>query len=269
MVSVIDTAANRVVENIVTTAPAWLLKNPRQYTGSGPNSLALSPDEKTLYVTNGGSNAVAVVQLGHPSWVTALLPTGWYPNGVAVSADNRFLYVVNGKTAAGPNPDRGLRKAQNEYILQLEKAGLLTLPLPDKATMQKLTRAVAANNNLVGKANPDDVRVMGELHQRIKHVIYIIKENRTYDQVLGDLGKGNGDAALAESGRQLRLTSMRLRVTSLIWITFITLAMDGPGAHPGVNRTSVRRRLCLITRAVGPIMSMKARIVILTSAWLR
>ena len=71
-VSVIDTAANRVLENIITTAPPWLVKNPRQYTGSGPNSLALSPDEKTLYVTNGGSNAVAVVQLGHPSSVTAL-----------------------------------------------------------------------------------------------------------------------------------------------------------------------------------------------------
>ena len=217
-VSVIDTTANRVVENIVTTAPAWLLKNPRQYTGSGPNSLALSPDEKTLYVTNGGSNAVAVVQLGHPSSVTALLPAGWYPNAVAASADNCFLYVVNSKTAAGPNPDRGLRKkktgvtlpgpallgqAQNEYILQLEKAGLLTLPLPDKATMQKLTRVVAANNNLVGKPNPEDVRVMAELRQRIKHVIYIIKENRTYDQVLGDLGKGNGDPALAEFGQAI------------------------------------------------------------------
>jgi YVTN family beta-propeller protein len=217
-VSVIDTAANRVLENIITTAPPWLVKNPRQYTGSGPNSLALSPDEKTLYVTNGGSNAVAVVQLGHPSSVTALLPTGWYPNAVAVSADNRFLYVVNSKTAAGPNPDRGLRKkktgvalpgpallgqAQNEYILQLEKAGLLAMPLPDKAIMQKLTRVVAANNNLIGKPNPEDVRMMGELHQRIKHVIYIIKENRTYDQVLGDLGKGNGDAALAEFGQAI------------------------------------------------------------------
>ena len=126
--------------------------------------------------------------------------------------------MVNSKTAAGPNPDRGLRKkktgvalpgpallgqAQNEYILQLEKAGLLAMPLPDKAIMQKLTRVVAANNNLIGKPNPEDVRMMGELHQRIKHVIYIIKENRTYDQVLGDLGKGNGDAALAEFGQAI------------------------------------------------------------------
>jgi YVTN family beta-propeller protein len=214
-IAVIDTATNRILENIVTTAPLWLLKNPRQYTGAGPNSLALSADEKTLYVTNGGSNAVACIRLGSPSVVTGLLPTGWYPNAVTVSPDDKTLYVVNSKTASGPNAEFGLRRkktgatlpgpallgqAQNEYILQLEKAGLLTLPIPADAGLRKLTRVVAANNNLIPQPDPRDQRMMAALRLRIKHVIYIIKENRTYDQVLGDLGRGNGDPKLAEFG---------------------------------------------------------------------
>jgi YVTN family beta-propeller protein len=215
LVSVIDTAAGRIVENIITTAPVWLLAHANRYTGSDPNSLALSPDEKTLYVTNGGSNCVSVIRLGGKSEVLGLLPTGWFPNSVSVSGDNRFLYVANAKTMPGPNAQRGLRKkkegeaqpgpailgeAQNQYILQLEKGSLLTIPVPDASTLRHMTRVVAANNNLTAKSDPHDRRVMAELHARIKHVIYIIKENRTYDQILGDLGRGNGDPSLAEFG---------------------------------------------------------------------
>jgi len=217
-VSVIDTASNKIIQSIVTTAPAWLLAHPAQYTGSDPNSLALSLDEKTLYVTNGGSNCVSVIQLGEHPQVTGLLPTGWFPNSVSVSTDNKFLYVANTKTMPGPNKEFGLREkkagktlpgpailgaAQNEYILQLEKGSLLTIPMPDADTMRHLTRVVAANNNLTAKSDPHDQQVMSELRQRIKHVIYIIKENRTYDQVLGDLGRGNGDPALTEFGEAI------------------------------------------------------------------
>jgi len=218
MVSVIDTASNHVLENIVTTAPAWLLAHPNRYTGSQPNSLALSPDEKTLYVTNGGSNCVSLIRLASHSEVIGLLPTGWFPNAVSVSGDNRYLYIANAKSVPGPNGDRGLRKkkeghlqagpalvgqAQNEYILQLEKGSLLTIPIPDASTLRHMTRVVAANNNLTAKADPHDQQVMAELHQRIKHVIYIIKENRTYDQILGDLGRGNGDPKLAQFGEAI------------------------------------------------------------------
>jgi DNA-binding beta-propeller fold protein YncE len=215
LVSIINTGTNRIVENIVTTVPAWLLSHPAQYTGSGPNSLALSPDEKTLYVTNGGSNCVSVIRLGAHPEVVGLIPTAWFPNSVSVDSGNHYLYVANAKTMPGPNKERGLRKkkqgelqpgpallgeGQNEYILQLEKGSLLTIPLPDAATLNHLTRVVAANNNLTAKADPHDQQVMAELRQRIKHVIYIIKENRTYDQILGDLGRGNGDPSLTEFG---------------------------------------------------------------------
>jgi YVTN family beta-propeller protein len=218
LVSVIDPATNRILENIVTTAPTWLLAHPNQYTGSGPNSLALAPDEKTLYVTNGGSNAVSVISLGSHSEVIGLLPTAWFPNSVSVSADNRFLYIANAKTMPGPNNERGLRKkkdghlqagpaimgqAQNEYVFQLEKGSLLTIPMPDVSTLRHMTRVVAANNNLTAKSDPHDQQVMAELRRHIKHVIYIIKENRTYDQVLGDLGRGNGEPNLAQFGKAI------------------------------------------------------------------
>lgn len=217
VVSVIDTAKNAIVENINTTAPESLIADRFRYTGSDPNDLALSPDEYTLYTSNGGTNCVAVISLNRSgnSKVVGLLPTGWYPNALSLNGDGRFLYVLNSKTVPGPNREKGghfrngsnLRpgagvaiKSQNEYILQLEKAGLLTLPLPSGSTLEQLTRLVAANNGFTTKPNPHDRQVMAQLRNRIKHVIYIIKENRTYDQVLGDLGRGNGDPSLTEFG---------------------------------------------------------------------
>ena len=218
LVSLIDTKTNRVQSSIVTTAPASLMANPAQYTGSGPNSLALSPDEKTLYVTNGGSNCVSLIRLGTKPSVIGLIPTAWFPNAVSVSGDNRYLYVANAKTVPGPNKQWGLAKRkqselqpgqallglpQNQYILQLEKASLLTIPIPDSKTLQHLTQVVATNNNLNASTDPQDVQVMAQLRSRIKHVIYIIKENRTYDQILGDLGRGNGEASLTEFGESI------------------------------------------------------------------
>ncbi len=220
-VSVIDTASNLIVDDINTTAPELLLANQSRYTGSGPNDLALSPDERTLYVSNGGTNCVAVIALGSngsSSKISGLLPAGWFPNSLALSGDGRFLYVLNSKTVPGPNRERGLRvkrgpnlhpgpdvvaQSQNEYVLQLEKASLLTVPLPAEPVLKQLTNLVAANNGFTIKPNQHDRDVMAQLHERIKHVIYIIKENRTYDQVLGDLGRGNGDPSLAEFGQAI------------------------------------------------------------------
>ena len=220
-VTIVDTRRNRIVESVSTTAPAGLIENPKGYTGSAPNSAALSPDERTLYVTNGGSNSVAVIRLGGAgshSAVAGLLPTGWYPNAVSVSGDGRTLYVVNGKSVPGPNPnlhvtlknDKDTKpgpalvvNSRNQYIFQLEKAGFLSMPVPADAEMERLTRLVAANNRFDATPDPHDEAVMSELRKHIQHVIYIIKENRTYDQILGDLGRGNGDPSLAEFGEKI------------------------------------------------------------------
>lgn len=209
-IAVIATASNRVLGEIPVAAPAKLFPDPHHYFGVNPNSLALSPDENTLYVTNGGENAVAVVRLGatpSQSATIGLLPTGWYPDAVSISGDGRTLYVVNGKSDPGPNPrfDRGLTpakalamKASNQYILQLQKAGFQSFPLPDAPTLARLTRQVLANDHLLFSPAPAQTALFAALRRHIRHVIYIIKENRTYDQVLGDLPGANGDPALTE-----------------------------------------------------------------------
>jgi DNA-binding beta-propeller fold protein YncE len=210
-VAVIDTDSEKVLANIGVTAPSTLLPAGMQPKGANPNSLALSADERTLYVTNGGTNAVAVVALQQSGagQVVGLIPTGWYPNSVSSSRDGKYLYVVNGKSLPGPNtgncrgdvqapqiPD--CARTPNQYVYSLEKASLLSLPVPLPAELEALTKRVAANNRfeLVRNATVDPV--ITELRKRIQHVIYIIKENRTYDQVLGDLEVGDGDPSLTE-----------------------------------------------------------------------
>ncbi len=221
-VSVIDTATNRVIEEIRTTAPAGVVRGPAQLPGAAPNSLALSPDEKTLYVTNGGMNAIAVISLipDQPHRVTGLIPTGWYPQSISVSRNGKTLYDVNSKSDPGPNllydgvsvpAARFLaHQAPNQYILQLEKAGLQAIPVPNRKQLEWLTKKVAANDFLDTVPNPQDEMTMAALRQHIKHVIYIIKENRTYDQVLGDLDRGNGDPSLAEFGHVVTPNQHRL-----------------------------------------------------------
>ncbi len=92
---------------------------------------------------------------------------------------------------------------KNEYVYQLEKAGFLTVPVPSAEELEHLTRLVRTNNDYAMLPNPRDEKTMAELRKRIRHVIYIIKENRTYDQILGDLPRGNGDKSLAEFGEKI------------------------------------------------------------------
>jgi DNA-binding beta-propeller fold protein YncE len=187
--------------------------------GAGVNGLALSGDGRTLYATNGGANAVAVIRLGASpaaSRVVGLIPTGWYPTAVAALPDGRRLFVANGKSNTGPVPDAcrvnlGIDphhddacKATNQYVWQLEKAGLLTLAPPAPAALARLTRQVEANNRYAARSHAGEgAETMAFLRAHIHHVIYIVKENRTYDQVLGDLEVGDGDPKLAIFGRAM------------------------------------------------------------------
>jgi DNA-binding beta-propeller fold protein YncE len=213
--AIIDTVSDEVMTRIATTAPSDLMAKARNFKGSNPNSLALSPDERTLYITNGGTNSVAVVRLSHPgkkveARVTGLIPTGYYPNAVSVSADGSRLFVVNGMSNTGPNPEACRDtvsiapgslsgcSAANQYSWQLTKAGFLTVPLPRQDELVHLTRQVAHNCRMLPTADQaKNERVMAAVRRQIKHVIYIVKENRTYDQVFGDLPRGNGDPSLA------------------------------------------------------------------------
>jgi len=202
-VAVINTAENTVSEEIDVIAPPGVLADKSsRYTGAATNNLALSPDEKTLYVTNGGANSVAIVPLAGsaPHAVAGLVPTGWYPTTVTISADGGTMYVFNSKNDPGPNPNKKtsslqsltnttypggntgpLRYNANQYVLQLEQSGMLMAPVPAAADLPNLTTQVAANNGWSIASYAEDERTMGFLRSRIKHVIYVVKENRTYD----------------------------------------------------------------------------------------
>ena len=229
----LDAGDGDLLSEFHVAAPPEVFPNTRGLRGASPNNLALSPDERTLFITNAGLNAVAVAALGRDvlgkadddgngddddsedvkaprkSKVVGLIPTGWRPNAVATRRDGGALYVVNGKSNAGPNPnacrddlsatDSGSVscRAKNEYIWQLSKAGFLALPTPKPAELARLTLQTAENNHFGGRdAERAGAALMGFLRARVKHVVYIVKENRGYDQVLGDLERGDGDPAL-------------------------------------------------------------------------
>lgn len=215
---IISTNSNRITGRVNTSAPQGLLGGDDLVPkGSNPNSVTLSPNERFAYVTNGGTNNVAVVRLGGeaPS-VTGLIPTGWQPNSASVSPDGRTLYVVNGKSNTGPNPLNcrsisaggnygsacqsvsAQNGSGNNYAWQNMHGSLLVLPVPSTTDLQQLTSLVAQNNGFNLRLSRKDAATMRFLRQHIKHVVYIIRENRTYDQVLGDLPVGNGDPTLTQ-----------------------------------------------------------------------
>jgi len=225
-VAVIKTANNLIAEQIDAIAPPGVLADKSsRYTGAATNNVALSPDEKTLFITNGGANAVAIVPLSGPKphRVAGLVPTGWYPTTVTISADGGTIYVFNSKNDPGGNPDKvtssvtrltnftypggntpALAYNANQYVLQLEQSGMLMAPVPAAADLPNLTTQVAANNGWAVASYPEDDTTMSFLRSRIKHVIYIVKENRTFDQLLGDLTNGaNGDPSITIFGRQI------------------------------------------------------------------
>jgi DNA-binding beta-propeller fold protein YncE len=184
--------------------------------GLNPNGLALTPDHRLL-VTYAGINALAFVVPGKDgATVAGLVPTGWYPSAVATSRDGKRIFVVNRKSPPGPNPlgcapELAVVKAQpnacgaaNQYIFQLEKAGLLQFPAPGPRALVATTLRVADNIGLSDQpARAAAEARMALLRAHIKHVVFIVKENRTYDQVLGDLPVGNGDPNLAILGAPL------------------------------------------------------------------
>jgi YVTN family beta-propeller protein len=231
-ISVIDTGSDGVVMTI-------LLHSHDPYNGANPNSLALSPDNKTLYVTEGGANAVAVVDVTSGQ-VLGLIPTGWYPNSVSVSTDGKRLFVVNAKSNAGPDPAEGFttpygsltnKTHRNEYDWANEKGGLLVAPVPDAATLKYLTVIVNANN---GTYNRHSFPLLQFLSKKIHHVIYITKENRTYDEVLGDLPVGNGNPKLDPFPQPLTPNHHQL---SLDYVTFDNFYDSGESSGVGWNWT--------------------------------
>ncbi|MGA9672996.1 MAG: alkaline phosphatase family protein, partial [Terracidiphilus sp.] len=187
-VAVIDTLQQKVVRTIKLSRPF------DPYKGLNANAAGLSPDGNTLYVALGTENAVAVVDL-RSGEVEGRIPTGWYPTSVSVSANGSTLYVSTFKSNPGPNPgnDGPDPTFATQRGFPLEKAQLNIIPVPNRRELDELSEQVDRNNGLANR-RPDFT--MAFLQHKIHHVIYIIKENKTYDQILGDLERGNGDPSL-------------------------------------------------------------------------
>ncbi|MGC2638106.1 MAG: beta-propeller fold lactonase family protein [Acidobacteriaceae bacterium] len=188
------------------------------FFGAMPDDVALSDDGATLYAANSGSDAVAVfdlhaaVQAGETSHATGFIPTEWYPTALAVHGDH--LYVATGKgkgtgpnqapqpKAANPPPNETKRLDRpHTYIATMLHGSLATIDLPQAtAQLPQLTEETIANNLMNAAQKTIAFQAGGN---PIRHVIYIIKENRTYDQIFGDQGAGDGDPSLTMYGEDI------------------------------------------------------------------
>jgi YVTN family beta-propeller protein len=216
-VSVLDTRRGIVTETISTSL------FPRAPEGSTPDALALSPVGETLYVANADNNCVAVVDVSAPgkSQVKGFIPTGWYPTAVAVAQDGKTLLIGVGKgnqTKANPIEKKSkydktipdYRRLPFPYIGTTLSGALSIVDVPDEKQLAKYTAIVYRNcpysdTLLTASPHPDKTVIPSKPGDPspIKYIIYIIKENRTYDQVFGDIKEGNGDPSLVMFGEKV------------------------------------------------------------------
>jgi len=218
-VSIINTITRKTIEVVSTSL------YPTKLTGSTTNGLALSANEKTLYIANADNNCLAVFDVTRPGSSQSLgfIPVGWYPTNIK-TLGNKIL-VANGKgftsmaNPKGPMPvkkvdnsgyQKGATNSKEQYIGGLFKGTLSFIDAPQPEQLKVYTRQVYANtpfNNKVVSLAPgvEGNPIPRNKNQKspIKHVFYIIKENRTYDQVLGDMPEGNGDTSLCIFGKKV------------------------------------------------------------------
>jgi YVTN family beta-propeller protein len=249
-VSVINTRQRKVVE--VLNAALY----PQAPAGSTSNGLALSANEKTLYIANADNNSLAVFDVSAPgrSKSKGFIPVGWYPTNIKVIG--KKIFVSNGKgftSFANPNGPNPARPTQNvvyqkgdsaavrktEYIGGLMKGTLSIIDEPNDQTLALYSAQVYANTpytkekelNAQGEAgNPIPMKVGSP--SPIKYVFYIIKENRTYDQVLGDMPEGNGDTSLVLFGEKITPNQHKLAREFVLLDNFY---VDGEVSSDGHN----------------------------------
>ncbi len=205
IISVIDTKEDILLKSIETKPRAELP------FGSAPNALVLGSSGKLLYVANGANNSLAVIDLKNDK-VTGLIPTGWYPGAVVLNKAGTELIVANVKGIGGRWEERS--KIPKGGFNSHDHMGSVTfISVPGEEELKAYTLQAASNMRLPKIINELNIEVTEEkvvpLPTRpgeksvFKHVIYIIKENRTYDQVYGDLSQGNGDPNLCQFGREV------------------------------------------------------------------
>ena len=219
---------NTLIDEITETISVRLQPEINPYFGDSPNGLCLSSDERILYVANGMDNAIAVIRLskraakngsGNTSTVTGFIPTGAYPSGICLSPSG-ILYVTN-LEASGAR--MGLNHSSTKNLIYNShnmEASVSVIPVPDTKNLKVYTDTVIAVNDLsratLARETPRAGIKPKPVPDRIgepsvfKHVVYIIKENRTYDQILGDMKQGDGDPGLCTYGANITPNTHKL-----------------------------------------------------------
>lgn len=257
-VSIIYTSEKKVIE--VLNAALY----PEALIGSASNGLALSSDEKTLYIANADNNCLAVFDVHVPgkSKAKGFIPVGWYPTNVKVVG--KKIFVSNGKgfqsfaNPNGPNPTGNKQKVnfqqgdnqQNEkvqYIGGLMQGTMSIIDEPNATTLAGYTKVVYANTPYTKQkelhadgevGNPIPMKVGDP--SPIKYVFYIIKENRTYDQILGDMPEGNGDTSLVLFGEKITPNQHKLSRDFVLYDNFYVdaeVSADGHNWSMAANAT--------------------------------
>ncbi len=211
-ISVIDIHHDTIAFEI----PIKLHPAVKQFRGVIPFGLAVSPDQKRLFVAESGVNSIGVIDipglkvLGH-------IPSGWFPSKLEVTPDGKRLVVSNAKGfGSGPNGGKTFQEGkEGSYIGNLMKGTVSLMEIPDDHKLAGLTQQVISNNykiedysNVKKERGNNPIPVFGgEKESPIKYIVFISKENRTYDEVFGQMEKGNGDPTIARYGRNATFTN--------------------------------------------------------------
>ncbi|MBK8491409.1 MAG: phosphoesterase [Saprospirales bacterium] len=207
LISILDYQKGTIVGEIP------LLVHPKLdgHRGVMPFGLALSPDERTLYVACLSLNAVAVVDVESLK-VKGYIPTGWMPSRVAVSKDGETLFIVSARGyGAGPNGGADFAAPpQGTYIGDIQLGTFQVVQTPDEVRLEQYTQQVLSNTFREVRITDDRKNPLPPLpalrKTPIQYIIYVTKENRTYDEVLGQLSQGLGDPSLARFGVGVDIT---------------------------------------------------------------
>ena len=249
-VAVIDVPQHKVIETLNASL------YPDAPSGSTSNGVCLSPDEKTLYVANADNNCLAVFDVSAPGFSRSkgFIPTGWYPTQVKVM--DKRIFVANGKgftSKANPNGPMPVRRSEQvnyqggdkkkpkevEYIGGLFKGTLSIIPVPEEKQLAAYSGQVYRNTpytkekeQLVEGEPGNPIPMKTGSPSPIKHVFYIIKENRTYDQVLADMPGGNGDTSLLLFGKNITPNQHKVAASFVLLDNFY---VDGEVSADGHN----------------------------------
>ena len=218
-ISIIDYKNHKLIGDIPIKVDLRIDK----YRGLLPFGLTLSKDEKTLYVALLGFNAVAVIDV-QSKRTKGLIPSGWGPTRVQLSGDEKEIYIITCRgLGAGPNGGKDfIEPPQGDYIIDIQLGSFQKVPMPDASRLAAYTKQTI-DNTFKSISVTDDTKnplppLPGIRKSPIKYVVYITKENRTYDEIFGQLKNGAGDSTLARFGINCEYTfpdSLRKKLSNL------------------------------------------------------